>query len=55
MMSSRSKSVALGLRAASAVAAGALVAATLAGCGQKGPLTLPKPLPAASGASAGAR
>ena len=52
-MLQRKKSVAAGVLAASAVGSWVVVAALLlAGCGQKGPLMLPKPADAAASAPA---
>ncbi|MEP7296041.1 MAG: lipoprotein [Burkholderiales bacterium] len=47
-MLQRKTSVAARLKAALAVGAWLVVALPLAGCGQKGPLSLPKPAPPAS-------
>jgi predicted small lipoprotein YifL len=50
-MLQRKTSVAAGLKAALAVGAWLVVAAAVTGCGQKGPLMLPKPAAPASAAS----
>ena len=52
-MLQRKMSVAAGLKATLAVGAWLIVGTQIAGCGQRGPLTLPKPVaPASSPASA---
>jgi predicted small lipoprotein YifL len=50
-MLQRKTSVAAGLKVALAVGAWLVVGTQIAGCGQKGPLTLPKPVAPASSAS----